>query len=89
MEIPREIPTGRTNVLIQIPIKSEMQPKETDKPNPIATGQTLSKKIGMTKKELDEFLKNAYTPLSDSLLGILENDMTIDEIRMARLAKQL
>ena len=74
LEIPREMPTGRVNVIIQFP---DAQPK------------TERKKIGMTRKELDEFLKSTHTPIADSLLGILKTDMTTDEIRMARLAKHL
>ena len=83
LEIPREVPTGRMNVIIQIPVKTTTNDQAAE------SSQVANKKIGMTKKELDEFLKNAYTPISDSLLGILKTDMTLDEIRMARLAKHL
>jgi hypothetical protein len=81
-EVPREVPTGRTNVIIQIPVKNEAKPE-------LSAEHTASKKINMTREELDEFLKNAHTPISDSLLGILKKDMTLDEIRTARLAKHL
>jgi len=37
LEVPREVPTGKVNVIIQFPAER--------------------KKIGMTRKELDEFLK--------------------------------
>ena len=77
VEVPREVPIGAVNVIIKFPVKEGAQPKAE------------SKKICMTKKELDEFLKNAHTPIADSLLGILKTDMTTDEIRMARLAKHL
>ena len=79
LEIPREVTADKAYITIQFPVPVEVQAK------PMAA----KKKIGMTRKELDEFLKNANTPISDSLLGILKTDMTIDEIRMARLAKHL
>ena len=79
LEIPHEVTANTAYVTIQFPVPGEVQTK------PKAVG----KKIGMTRKELDEFLKNAHTPISDSLLGILKTDMTLDEIRMARLAKHL
>ena len=81
LKVPREVPTGRTNVVIQFPVRDAVQPE--------AEPKAANKKIGMNRKELDEFLKNAHTPISDSLVGILKTDMTIDEIRMARLAKHL
>ena len=79
LEIPREVTADKAYVTIQFPVPEEVQAKS----------KAASKKIGMTRKELDEFLKNAHTPITDSLLGILKTDMTIDEIRMARLAKHL
>ena len=78
IEIPREIPADKAYVTVQFPVLAEA-----------AESKSAGKKIGMTRKELDEFLKNAHTPLSDSLLGILKTDMTLDEIRSARLAKHL
>ena len=77
-DIPREVTADRAHVIIQFPVREEEKSEAVS-----------SKKIGMTKKELDEFLKKAHTPISDSLLGILKTDMTVDEIRMARLAKHL
>ena len=83
-EVPREIPMGMAQVEIKvIPfVKKEEKPAKT-------TPENGRKTIGMTREELDEFLKNAHTPHSDALLGILKTDMTLDEIRMARLAKHL
>ena len=83
LEIPCEITADKAYVIVQftVPVKSQSE-------SAIKT-KASNKKIGMTKKELDEFLKNANTPISDSLLGILKTDMTLDEIRMARLAKHL
>ena len=83
IEIPREVRADKAYVIVQFPDLVNVQPKIAEEP------KVTSKKIGMTRKELDEFLKNAHTPISDSLLGILKTDITIDEIRMARLAKHL
>ena len=81
IDVPSEIPVGKTQVVIQFPIRENEQSAAVPKKG--------NKKIGMTREQLDEFLKNAHTPISDSLLGILKTDMTLDEIRMARLARQL
>ena len=83
LEIPREITADKAYVIVQFPFPVNSQAGSAEKP------KASNKKIGMTRKELDDFLKNAHTPISDSLLGILKTDMTLDEIRMARLAKQL
>jgi len=44
-------------------------------------------KFILTKELIDEMAKNS--PTLHKLTGILHTDMTIDEIRMARLAKHL
>ena len=77
-EVPREVTADKAYITVEFPTPAEVQAKTA-----------AGKKIGMTRQELDEFLKNAHTPISDSLLGILKTDMTVDEIRMARLAKHL
>ena len=82
-DIPREVTSDTAHIIIQFPVKEEIKPAVATPP------KVVNKKIDMTRKELDEFLKNAHTPISDSLLGILKTDMTIDEIRTARLAKHL
>jgi hypothetical protein len=48
-------------------------------------------KLRLTKKELDEMLANAQTPISDSLTGILAHlgAITVEQIREERLAKYL
>ena len=78
LEIPREVTADKAYVTIQFPAPEEMQAKP----------KTANKKIGMTRKELDDFLKNAHTPHSDALLGILSDygDISIEEIRGERLA---
>ena len=76
IEVPREIPTGKARFEFKI-IPFEKKVKK-----PANNG-----KIRFTKKELDEMVKNS--PTLHKLTGILHTDMTLDEIRMARLAKQL
>ena len=80
IEVPREIPTGPARVELKvIPFaKSDMK------------DETMSK-FRISKKELDELMQNAHTPLSDSLTGILAHlgDITAEQIREERLAKYL
>ena len=83
LEIPLEVKADKAYVTIQFPVSVKSYSE------PTAVPKKGNKKIGMTRAEIDEFLKNAHTPISDSLLGILKTDMTLDEIRMARLAKHL
>ena len=47
-------------------------------------------KLGITKKELEEMLKNAETPISDSLTGIFAKvgDITKEQIRESRLSEK-
>ena len=75
LEIPREVTADKAYVIVKFPVP--IKPKASNK------------KIGMTRAEIDEFVKNAHTPILDKLTGILHTDMTVDEIRMARLAKHL
>jgi len=82
IDIPREIPAGRTNITVQFPDKKDEQPS---KPVP------KDGKINFTRKELDEMPKDC--PITQSLTGILEglvpSDITIEQIRDERLAKYL
>jgi len=78
IDIPREVPLGRTNIILQFPDKKEAQ---ASKPVP------KDGKIKYTRKELDEMLKDC--PITQSLIGILHTDMTVDEIRDERLARHL
>ncbi|MCL2139127.1 MAG: hypothetical protein FWH41_06305 [Treponema sp.] len=84
MEIPHEITADKAFVTIQFPVPAEAQQEMPAEP------RTAGKKIGMTRKELDEFLKNAHTPHSDALLGILSGagDITLEQIREERLARK-
>ena len=81
LEIPRDVQAKKAYITVQFPAPAEAKSE--------AESKTEGKKIGMTREELDEFLKNAHTPILDRLTGILHTDMTIEEIRMARLAKHL
>jgi len=80
LEIPREVTADKAYITIQFPVPVEVQAKP----------KIENKKINMTRKELDEFLKNAHTPHSDALLGILSNigDITAEQIREERLARK-
>ena len=85
LEIPQEVTADKAYVIVQfpVPIKSRSEIK--------AEPKAVKKKLGMTRKDLDEFLKNAYTPHSDALLGLLSGmgEIDLDKIRMERLAKHL
>jgi len=78
IKVPNEIPTGRTSIIVQFPNK-----KEELSSKPVPKGG----KLKITRKELDEMLKDC--PITQSLIGILHTDMTVDEIRDERLAKHL
>ena len=80
LEIPSEIPTGQALVELNvIPFAEKDKKKSTDK----------SSKLRLSKNELDKILRNAQTPISNSLTGILSHlgDITIEQIREERLAK--
>ena len=77
-EIPREVPSGKA----QIEVKVIPFVKNDGKPS-----GTKSSKIRLTKEIIEEMERNS--PTLHKLAGILHTDMTIDEIRMARLAKHL
>ena len=66
IEVPREVPVGKMNVVIQFPVSQETPPAKI-------------------------VAKDAPTPISDSLVGILSGmgDIDLDDIRMERLAKHL
>ncbi|MCL2442956.1 MAG: hypothetical protein FWD13_05750 [Treponema sp.] len=81
-DIPREIPLGRAQVEIKvIPFVKKEEKSAANKPP----------ELRLTKKELDEILQNAKTPISDSLTGILDGlgDITIEQIRDERLARHI
>ena len=73
LEVPPHIPAGEV-IIAFTPVVKDSQAE---------TGN----KIRFTRKELDEMVKNS--PTLHKITGILHTDMTIDEIRTARLAKHL
>ena len=82
IEIPREIPAGDVIVAFK--------PVADDKNRTAgATPKVASKKIRLTRKELDEMLEDC--PITQRLSGILSSAgyIDLDEIRIARLAKHL
>jgi len=81
-DIPREVPAGKARVELKvIPFVKKEEKHVLNK----------SSKLRLTKKELDEMLNNAQTPISDSLTGILAHlgDISIEQIRDERLARHL
>ena len=81
-QIPREVPAGKAQIEVKvIPFVKKEESPSAAKPA----------KLRLTKKELDEMLHNAHTPISDSLTGILSHlgDLTIEQIREERLAEHL
>ena len=74
--VPREIPEGTAQVEFKVipAVKKETKPSNNGK-------------IRFTRQELEEMAKNS--PTLHKLAGILHTDMTVEEIRMARLAKHL
>ena len=76
-EVPMEIPVGKAQVELKV--------------IPFVNKPDKSGKLRLSKQELDEILRNAQTPISDSLTGILAHlgDITVEQIREERLSKYL
>ena len=85
IEVPRDIPEGKTEVVIQFPVLEKEQPGAEEKPK-IHIPRDNKGKFILTKEIIDAMLQDS---LLKELTGILHTDMTLDEIRMARLAKHL
>ena len=83
IEVPREVPAG---AIAQVKLKIVPFAKKGEKPAVVKPP-----KFRLDKRKLDEILRNAQTPVSDSLTGILAHlgDITADQIREERLAKHL
>ena len=90
--VPRDIPEGRTSVVIQFPFPAKIQPPETtateEKPK-MHIPKNSNGKFILTDEIIAEMERNS--PISRSLSGILSGlgDVDLDEVRMARLARQL
>ena len=100
IDVPREVPAGATarfklNVFpfekkdenSELPLKS-LEGAETPHADRLLGAAA---NFRLSKKELDEIVRNADTPVSDSLTGILAHlgDITIEQIREERLAEYL
>jgi hypothetical protein len=85
LEIPREIPMGQVILTFTPASPMEEASKEASANKPKTVGS--DGKFHFTRKEWDEMLESS--PITKELTGILHTDMTLDEIRMARLAKHL
>ena len=83
IEVPDEVPAG---AIAQVELKIIPFAKKDEKP-----AEAKPPKLRLAKSELDEILRNAQTPISDSLTGILAHlgDISAEEIREERLAKHL
>jgi len=81
-EVPREVPEGKTSIIMQFPDRKEAQ---DSKPSP------KDGKLKLSRKEIDELRKDC--PITERLTGILKglvpSDITIEQIRDDRLAKYL
>jgi len=75
IDIPNEVPTGRTSIILQFPDKKEARPSK-----PVVNNG----KLRLTKALKEELLADETLR---SLTGILHTDMTIEEIRNERLAR--
>jgi hypothetical protein len=93
LEIPRSIPKGKTNVIIQFPTEE----KPNAEPQPSAQGVASEMRGSplyndiprFTEKEFEELMKDC--PHTEAISGILSSlgDVDLDEWRMKRLAKHL
>jgi hypothetical protein len=85
LEIPREIPMGQVILTFTpaLPMVESSEKSSANKPKTVGSDG----KFHFTRKEWDEMMESS--PITKELTGILHTDMTLDEIRMARLAKHL
>jgi hypothetical protein len=76
LKIPRSVPKGKTNVIIQFPTEEKLKAESNSIPR-------------ITRKQIREMRKEC--PITQSLSGILSGmgDVDLDEWRMKRLAKHL
>jgi|GEM_PF-1939525 len=81
IEVPSEVPAG---AIAQVKLKIVPFAEKGEK-----LAAVEPSKLRLARRELDEILRNAQTPISDSLTGILAHlgDITAEQIRDERLAK--
>ena len=91
IEVPREIPAGRTQVVIQFPVVE----KQTDQRSPDRrSDEPVPKSADEAETSPVDALFALFaqpTPHTDALSGILSGlgDITLEQIRDERLAKHL
>jgi hypothetical protein len=88
IDLPREIPIGRTNVIIQFQSIENLN-SDTEKHSKIQIPKGTNGKFLLTKDLIEEMRKNS--PNTQALSGILSSlgDVNLDEVRMERLKKHL
>ena len=88
IEVPKEVPEGRTDVTIQFPVRVKAQPETEEKPKMHIPKDSNGKFI-LTKEIMEEMERNS--PHTRALSGILAHlgDVDLDEVRMKRLSKHL
>ena len=89
-EVPREIPIGKTDVVIQFPVREKAQPEAAAAEKPkMHIPKNSEGKFILTKEVIDKMLQNS--PHTRALSGILSGmvDVDLDKARMERLAKHL
>ena len=82
-EVPRKIPEGKTDVVIQFPNREKAQPAAAEKPKMHIPKDNNGKFI-LTKEIIEEMERNS--PHTRALSGILSclGDVDLDEVRMKR-----
>ena len=96
IDVPREIPAGRTQVVIQFPVVEKQTgqrspdrrspDRRSDEPVPKSADEGATSHVDALKRILSQ-----PTPRADALLGVAANlgDITLEQIREERLAKYL
>ena len=88
IEVPLEIPEGKTDVVIQFPVQGKVQMETAEKPK-MHIPKDSNGKFMLTKEILDEMERNS--PITQRLSGILSclGDVDLNEVRLKMLAKHL
>jgi len=83
LEVPREMPTGRADIIVQFPARKDAPPSASTLP---VNGEG---KIILNKQVMEKLLADA--PHTHALAGILSSlgNVTLEQIRDERLARHL
>ena len=87
--IPREIPEGKTEVVIKFPVREKAQTEAVAAEKPkMNIPKDKNGKFILSKEIIDEMERNS--PITQRLSGILSNvgDITAKQIREERLARK-